>query len=256
MSDWRERLTADLELKLRVPDPRPLISAYHDMPYAIFRYPPEEEFAVRGEVRLLVDTFGARLARGLRLSLSRNASQLLCRPKAWMQKPSRRLRSALAWTFECAACQRQTSVTAGTVLHGSKLPLTAWFWAAYLMATHSNGISALQLQKQLGLGSYKSAWLLCAKLRRAMVAPNRALLSGLVEIDETEIVCRSDDDPLGGGGGREPVAGPGPPGCLHAESQFQLGRTHVPSGLPWEATSPNKPRRSKRRVPGLRRRRI
>ena len=78
-------------------------------------------------------------------------------------------------------------MTAGTVLHGSKLPLTLWFWAAYLMATHSNGISALQLQKQLGLGSYKSAWLLCAKLRRAMVAPNRALLSGLVEVDETEV---------------------------------------------------------------------
>jgi transposase-like protein len=117
-----------------------------------------------------------------------------------------------ASTFECAACHRQTSVTAGTVLHGSKLPLTVWFWAAYLMATHSNGISALQLQKQLGLGSYKSAWLLCAKLRRAMVAPNRALLSGLVEIDETEIVCRSEDEPLNGGGGRShqgkmPVAG-------------------------------------------------
>ena len=117
-----------------------------------------------------------------------------------------------ASTFECAACHRQTSVTAGTVLHGAKLPLTVWFWAAYLMATHSNGISALQLQKQLGLGSYKSAWLLCAKLRRAMVAPNRALLSGLVEIDETEIVCRSEDEPLNGGGGRShhgkmPVAG-------------------------------------------------
>jgi hypothetical protein len=42
-------------------------------------------------------------------------------------------------------------VTAGTILHGSKLDLTIWFWAAYLMATHSNGISALQLQKQLGL---------------------------------------------------------------------------------------------------------
>jgi hypothetical protein len=53
MSDWRERLTRDLEPKLRSPDPRPLISAYHDMPYAIFRYPPEEEFAVRSEVRLL-----------------------------------------------------------------------------------------------------------------------------------------------------------------------------------------------------------
>ena len=52
-----------------------------------------------------------------------------------------------AHTFECAGCRRQTSVTAGTILHASKLPLTVWFWAAYLMATHSNGISALQLQK-------------------------------------------------------------------------------------------------------------
>ena len=69
------------------------------------------------------------------------------------------------FTFECAACGKQTSVTAGTILHGSKLSLSVWFWAAYLMATHSNGISALQLQSQLGLGSYKSAWLLCAKLR-------------------------------------------------------------------------------------------
>ena len=57
----------------------------------------------------------------------------------------------------------------GTILHGSKLDLTVWFWAAYLMATHSNGISALQLQKQLALGSYRTAWMLAAKLRRAMV---------------------------------------------------------------------------------------
>ena len=56
---------------------------------------------------------------------------------------------AKAHTFECTSCHRQTSVTAGTILHGSKLDLTVWFWAAYLMATHSNGISALQLQKQL-----------------------------------------------------------------------------------------------------------
>src|SRR5512132_3275087 len=85
-----------------------------------------------------------------------------------------------AFTWECAGCGKQTSVTAGTVMHGSKLPLTVWFWAAYLMATHSNGIAALQLQKQLGLGSYKSAWLLCGKLRRAMVAPDRSPLAGLV----------------------------------------------------------------------------
>ena len=87
-------------------------------------------------------------------------------------------------------------------MHSSKLPLTVWFWAAYLMATHSNGISALQLQRLLALGSYKSAWLLCAKLRRAMVAPARALLAGIAEIDETEIPLRAKDDPIRGGGGR------------------------------------------------------
>ena len=79
-----------------------------------------------------------------------------------------------AWTWECAGCGKQTSVTAGTIMHHSKLPLTTWFWAAYLMATHSNGISALQLQRQLALGSYKTAWLLCAKLRRSMVTPGRS----------------------------------------------------------------------------------
>ena len=87
-------------------------------------------------------------------------------------------------------------------MHGSKLPLTVWFWAAYLIATHSNGISAVQLRSQLGLGSYKTAWLLAAKLRAAMVAPDRAPLAGLVEVDETEISCRSKDDPVTGGGGR------------------------------------------------------
>jgi hypothetical protein len=106
------------------------------------------------------------------------------------------------FTYECAACGKQTSVTAGTIMHGSKLSLTVWFWAAYLMATHSNGISALQLQKQLALGSYKSAWLLCAKLRRAMVAPGRTLLSGVAEVDETELPLRGKDDPVTGGGGR------------------------------------------------------
>ena len=99
--------------------------------------------------------------------------------------------STKPFTWECADCGRQTSVTAGTVMHGSKLKLTAWFWAAYLMATHSNGISATQLQMQLGLGSYKTAWLLCAKLRRAMVDPDRNPLTGLVEVDEhgTRRIC-------------------------------------------------------------------
>jgi len=53
MSDWKQRLTTTLEPILKQEDPRPAISAYHDMPYAIFRYPPEEEFAVRQEISLL-----------------------------------------------------------------------------------------------------------------------------------------------------------------------------------------------------------
>jgi hypothetical protein len=107
-----------------------------------------------------------------------------------------------AWTWECARCGKQISVTAGTIMHPSKLPLTLWFWATYLMVTPSNGISALQLQRQLGLGSCKSAWLLCAKLRRGMVARDRSPLAGIVKVDETEIVCRSKNNPLTGGRGR------------------------------------------------------
>jgi hypothetical protein len=119
------------------------------------------------------------------------------------------LRACAAWalrgkahTFECAGCGRQTSVTAGTVMHGSKLALTTWFQAVWLMATHKNGFSARQMREQLNLGSYKSAWLLCAKLRRAMVAPERDLLSGLVEADETSVSYRTKDDPPAGGPGR------------------------------------------------------
>src|SRR6201981_3584655 len=110
-----------------------------------------------------------------------------------------------AHTYECAACGRQTSVTAGTIMHASKLPLTTWFWAAFLMATHSNGISALQLQSHLGLGSYRTAWMLCAKLRRAMVNPNGEPLSGGVEADETIIPFRTKNDPIVGPAGRSGV---------------------------------------------------
>jgi predicted RNA-binding Zn-ribbon protein involved in translation (DUF1610 family) len=109
--------------------------------------------------------------------------------RAWLLKTK-------AFTYECADCGRQTSVTAGTIMHASKLPLTMWFWAAFLMATHSNGISALQLQSQLSLGSYRTAWMLAAKLRRAMVNPERAPLSGLVEADETIIPFRTKTDPV------------------------------------------------------------
>ena len=87
-------------------------------------------------------------------------------------------------------------------MHHSKLPLTAVVLGRLSDGTHSNGISALQLQRQLGFGSYKTAWLICAKLRCSMLAPGRSPLAGLVEVDETEIACRSKNDPVTGGGGR------------------------------------------------------
>ena len=64
--------------------------------------------------------------------------------------------------LECLDCGRQTLLTAGTAMHRSKLPLTTWFWAAHVMATHSNGMSARQLEDQLGV-TYKTAWLLAQK---------------------------------------------------------------------------------------------
>jgi len=91
-------------------------------------------------------------------------------------------RRRLVW--QCKRCAQQTSVTAGTVLHGTRTPLRTWFWAAYLVATHHPGISAKQLQRQLALSRYETAWLILQKLRRAMVAPEREPLNDEVEVDE------------------------------------------------------------------------
>ena len=104
------------------------------------------------------------------------------------------------WTYECARCGRQTSVTAGTIMDHSKLPLTSWFWAAYVMATQPRGISALQLQHELSLGSYKTAWLLCAKLRRSMAASDWPALCGLVEVGTMAMTYRSASMRDGGQG--------------------------------------------------------
>lgn len=99
-----------------------------------------------------------------------------------------------AYTYECRSCGRQTSVTSGTIMHRTKLPLRVWFWAAHLMATHSNGMSARQLAGQMGI-AYSSAWLLEQKLRHAMVNPNRDPLEGVVEVDQAEMPFRTNDDP-------------------------------------------------------------
>ena len=85
----------------------------------------------------------------------------------------------------CGACDRRTSATAGTILAGTRSPLTLWFAAAWYITNQKNGVSALGLQRALELGSYKTAWAWLHKLRRAMVRPSRDRLSGEVEVDES-----------------------------------------------------------------------
>src|SRR6478609_5459814 len=84
----------------------------------------------------------------------------------------------------CAACGRQTSVTAGTIFHRIRTPLSTWFAAIWFLTSQKNGMSALGLQRVLGFGTYETAWAWLQKLRRAMVRPDRDLLSGVVELDE------------------------------------------------------------------------
>ena len=87
-------------------------------------------------------------------------------------------------TCQCRNCRRQTSVTAGTVMHRTHLPLTTWFWAMYLCASDKRGISASHLQRLLDI-CYESAWYLLARIRTAMgQRDSNYILSGLVEMDD------------------------------------------------------------------------
>ena len=86
--------------------------------------------------------------------------------------------------WECAGCHRQISVTAGTIFQDSRLPLTLWFRAVWWVTSQKNGVSAMGLQRVLGLKSYKTAWTMLHKLRHAMVRPGRDRLHGRVEVDE------------------------------------------------------------------------
>ena len=86
--------------------------------------------------------------------------------------------------WKCKGCRRQTSVTAGTIMHRSRQPLQRWFLAAFLVATSSSGLSARQLQSSLGLKRYETAWAMLRRLREAMAVPERDRLTGSVEVDE------------------------------------------------------------------------
>jgi transposase-like protein len=88
--------------------------------------------------------------------------------------------------LRCRSCQADRGLTAGTIMQDTKTPLQVWFWAAYLVTAQTPGMSALQFQRQLGIGRYETAFHLLHKLRAAMVRPDRDRIGGehLVEADE------------------------------------------------------------------------
>ena len=88
---------------------------------------------------------------------------------------------------QCRSCRHQTSVTAGTIFHKTRVPLRTWFLAIFYLGRHKKGISALQLQRDTGLGSYQTAWTLLHKIRSALGHRPEFRLIGLVEVDEAYV---------------------------------------------------------------------
>ncbi len=98
--------------------------------------------------------------------------------------------------YECAECGHQTSLTSGTLFHGTRKPLRLWFRAIWEICVHRNGIPAADLQRILGLGSYRTAWSWAHRIRRATVREERDGLQGTVQIDETYVGGRGADKSL------------------------------------------------------------
>src|SRR6476661_6801486 len=89
--------------------------------------------------------------------------------------------------YECVACRKQHSLLAGTIFEQTKTGLGRWFLAIYLVTSSKGGIAATELKRQLGLGSYGTAWSWLHKIRKAMVRPGRQPLAGRVEADESYV---------------------------------------------------------------------
>lgn len=97
-------------------------------------------------------------------------------------------KSARAGLYECSGCGEQFTVTVGTVMHRSHIPLSKWILAFYSICAHKKGVSARQLQRDLGLGSYRTAWHMAHRIRLAMKEePMASMLRGQVEVDETYV---------------------------------------------------------------------
>lgn len=118
--------------------------------------------------------------------------------------------------YHCTNCGFETSVTSGTIFHGTRKPFQWWFRAMWYVTNQKYGVSALGLQRALGLGSYHTAWTWMHKLRQAMVRPGRDQLSGIVEVDETYI-----------GGGKPGKRGRGAAGKALVVIAAQLDETRI-----------------------------
>ena len=109
--------------------------------------------------------------------------------------------------YECAACGKQHSLLAGTIFEQTKTGLARWFLAIFLVTSSKGGISAMELQRQMGFGSYGTAWSWLHKIRRAMVRPDRTPLADRVEADETLVGGARPGRPGRGAAGKTIVAG-------------------------------------------------
>ena len=96
----------------------------------------------------------------------------------------------------CRSCKYQSTVTAGTVFDKTRTELRVWFAAIWYITNQKQGVNALGLQRVLGLGSYETAWTMLHRLRRAMVRPDRQLLTGEVEVDESYLALTDRKNPL------------------------------------------------------------
>lgn len=95
----------------------------------------------------------------------------------------------------CPSCKHQSTATAGTIFEKTRTQLRVWFAAIWFITSQKHGANALGLQRVLGLGSYETAWAMLHRLRRAMVRPERDLLEGVVEVDETCLALTQGDNP-------------------------------------------------------------
>jgi len=130
-----------------------------------------------------LDRFSSEEACAAYLERLRWPSGFACPQCGSMTAPYRASRVRLM----CKGCQRQSTVTAGTIFDKTRTPLRVWLAAAWYLTNQKQGVSALGLQRVLGLGSYQTAWTMLHRFRRAMVRIGRERLKGLVEIDETYI---------------------------------------------------------------------